>query len=85
MLKLDEDAMQDLETQYPGICEQVMRFENARLPVCTRCGSADIAEVNVGIVGRTMAIASATSKFTLIPNGPKSGNYWCRSCNKFFD
>ena len=53
MLKLDEDAMQDPETQYPGVREQVMRFENARLPVCSHCGSADTAEANIGIIGRT--------------------------------
>jgi hypothetical protein len=85
MIKLDPEALERLESQHPGVTEQILRFEKATLPICGRCGSDDTAEVNVGIVGRSIAIASGTSKFTLIPDGPKPGRFWCRACSEFFD
>jgi hypothetical protein len=85
VLKINKDALERLEGAYPGVTEQIMRFENATLPVCRHCGSEDTAEVNVGTTGRSMAIVRATSKFTFAPNGPKPGAYRCNECSKFFD
>jgi len=74
-----------MESQHTGMIEQIMRFENAELPNCAHCGSADTADVQVGIIGRTIYIASATTKFQLIPNGHLPGRYFCNHCRKFFD
>jgi hypothetical protein len=84
VLKVNDKTIDRMEEQHPGIKEQIFRFENAELPPCSHCGSEDTADVQVGIIGRTIYIASATSKFTLIPNGPKPGSYRCNSCKKYF-
>jgi hypothetical protein len=73
-----------LENRYPGITESILRFERAELPACPRCGSQDTANVQVGLIGRTIDIAAATTKFKLIPNGPKPGAYFCNACGEFF-
>jgi len=84
MLKLNQNHLDDMERQHKGILEQIMRFENAELPPCLHCGSEDTADVQVGIIGRTIYISAATSKFSLIPNGPRPGRYRCNSCKKYF-
>ena len=84
MLKIDKDTLNEMEQKYSGIRKQIVRFEEATLPACPHCGSQDTAEVNVGIVGRTINIAAATTKFKLIPNGPKPGDYFCNACDAFF-
>lgn len=84
MLKIDEETLDELESKYPGIREQILGFEEATLPACPRCGSGDTADVNVGIVGRTISIAAATTTFKLIANGPKPGDYFCNECREFF-
>lgn len=84
MLKVEEKALQVMEAQHPGIREQIHRFEQAVLPACPRCGSHDTADVQVGVVGRTICIAAATTKFKLIPNGPRPGSYFCNACSAFF-
>ena len=81
----DKGRLVKLEGDYPGITETILRFDNAVLPSCAHCGSKNTADVQVGVVGRTMAIASMTRKFFLIPNGPKPGPYYCRDCRQFFD
>lgn len=84
MLKLTAEEIDDLEKKYPGIRESIMHFEQAPLPLCPHCRSEDTADVQVGLIGRTINIAAATTKFRLIPNGPKPGNYFCNACKKFF-
>lgn len=56
----------------------------ADLPPCPDCGSEDTASVQIGVIQRTMNIAAATTKFKLIPNGPKPGPYFCNACDRFF-
>jgi len=85
MLNISLKKIKQLESSYPGIQEQVLGFENAVLPGCTNCGSNDTADVQIGVIGRTICIASATSKFKLIPNSPRPGRYFCNQCKKFFD
>ena len=85
MLKIANKELDRLEKQYRGIARQIRQFENAVLPQCPRCGSKDTADVQCGIIGRTINIAAATTKFKLIPNGPAPGKYFCNACNEFFD
>lgn len=84
MLRTKPEQLNSLEKAYPGIKDTILRFENANLPPCPHCGSEDTADVQVGIIGRTIAICSATTKFKLIPNGPRLGTYFCNACNRFF-
>jgi hypothetical protein len=84
MLKVSQKYIDDLEQQYPGIRESIMYFENAELPACPHCGSDDTASVQVGAVGRLLAILRATSKVTMVANGPKPGEYFCNKCRKHF-
>ena len=73
------------EEQYPGITEQFNHFEQAELPSCPHCGSANTASVQVGIIGRTIMLAGLSKKFKLVPNmKDKQGKYFCNECGKFF-
>lgn len=85
MLRFDLDSLASLESQYPGIIDSIRRFEEAVIPSCPFCNSGDTADVQVGIIGRTINIAAATTKFHLIPNPPKPGNFFCNSCKKYFN
>ena len=84
MLKINETDLRKLEQRFPGIIDQIMYFEEADLPICTHCQSMDTADVQIGIIGRTLHIAYATTKFKLIPNGPMPGRYFCNTCSNFF-
>ena len=84
-LRIDQKRIDELEKQYPEIAKDILGFEDAILPSCAHCDSEDTATVQVGVVGRTINIALATTKFRLIPNGPKKGKYFCHSCKEFFD
>lgn len=85
MMNCDDGALDHMEKNFPGIRKTIFEFENAMLPLCSHCGSADTADVQVGVIGRTIHIAGATTKFKLIPNGPRPGRYFCHACDKFFD
>ena len=42
--------------------------------------------LKTGSLGEAIRRRDATcSKFKLIPNGPKPGEWFCQSCGKFFD
>ena len=84
MLKMDEAALQKMEIQHRGIVRDILGYEEAQLPPCPHCGSGDTADVQCGMVGRTIYISAATTKFKLIPNPPKPGDYFCNACEKFF-
>lgn len=84
MLKASREVIDSMETQYPGISKTIQYFENLDIPPCPKCGSEDTAIVQVGIIGRTIYIASVTTKFALRPNGPVPGKYYCNSCSKYF-
>jgi len=85
MLKISQQQIEEMEQLYPGISEQISRFEGALLPNCIHCGSSDTADVNVGIIGRTIYLCAATTKFTLVANSPKPGEYKCNSCGRYFN
>jgi hypothetical protein len=84
MLKVDEKTLDYMEKQHPGIRQTIRFFDEAVLPGCSRCGSANTATVGCGVIGRTIYLAGATTKFKLIPNPPKPGEYFCNDCNEFF-
>lgn len=85
MLKIDKAAFDKMESQHPGLGETIMQFEGASLPACSFCRSGDTANVQCGVIGRTIYLATATTKFKLIANGPKPGHYFCNTCSEFFD
>jgi len=85
MEEKDKDRLDKLERDYPGIAKTIMAFDEADLPPCPHCQSQDTASVQIGIVGRTIAIVSMTRKFFLIPNGPRPGKYFCRNCRQYFE
>ena len=86
MLKVDQKTLDKMEQQHKGIVKSIMSFEEADLPACPHCRSGDTADVQVGMIGRTIYIAGATTKFKLVPNGSdKKGKYFCNECRKFFD
>jgi hypothetical protein len=85
MLKISEKEIMSMEASYPGIAETIMTFENAILPKCSKCGSDHTADVQVGVIGRTIYICAATNKFKLIANGPRPGRYFCNACEEFFN
>lgn len=84
MLKIPRENMVRKEKDYPGITRQLDEIENRPLPNCFRCGSEDTAVTNVGLVGRTILLASASTKFHLRPNG-KPGEFYCNTCKQYFD
>jgi hypothetical protein len=84
MLKVDDEWIARVEARYPGFTENVRRFEEAALPVCSHCGSEDTADVQCGVIGRTIHIAAATTKFKLLANGPKPGEFFCNACGQYF-
>jgi hypothetical protein len=81
----DKERLAKLERDYPGITRSIRHFEDAELPLCKHCESHDTANVQIGIIGRTIAIAGMTRKFFLISNGPAPGKYFCRKCRQYFD
>ena len=85
MEERDKSRLEKLERDYPGITSSIMHFDEAELPLCARCGSDETASVQIGIIGRTIAIAGMTKKFRLIANGPRPATYYCRKCKKYFN
>jgi len=85
MLKVSLERIEEMELQHPGTKETIFRFENADLPECPYCGTNNTADVQVGMVCITIFLSAATTKFHLIPNGPKKGTYYCNSCKAYFD
>jgi hypothetical protein len=84
MLNITSRELARIESQYPGIGETIRRCEEAVLPGCPHCGSADAAALGRGIIGRTIALAAATTKFRLIGDGPLPGEHRCNRCHGFF-
>lgn len=84
MLRIDKEALDRLEAKYPGIGASIRAREESALPACSRCGSRETASVGHGVIGRTINLAAATTKFKLIANGPALGKYFCNICGKYF-
>lgn len=86
MLKITAQELQRYESLYSGIRETIMHFEANELPICPRCDSDDSSLVEAGIIGRTIHIAAATTKFHLVPNYEFDlhGPYYCNACKMYF-
>jgi hypothetical protein len=84
MLKVTSARLVELESSYPGLTETVEYYEALELPSCRACGSSNTAQVSAGLVGRSMAVAAATTKIRLVPNRG-NGKYYCNDCDRWFD
>jgi hypothetical protein len=82
--KIDQATMDRMENSYPGISEQIRRFDAAKFPACPSCASTDTASVQVGVTGRTINLSAATTKFHLRANG-RPGDYFCTACKSYFN
>ena len=67
---------------YERILEQ---YNTMDVPRCIHCTSADTASVECGVIRLTMALSANCRKFKLIGNGPKPAEWYCNSCDKFFN
>jgi hypothetical protein len=85
MIKIDQNRLDRMERNYPGIGQDIGHFEAAVLPACTRCRSEETSTVSCGLVGRSIHVAAATTKIKLLANGPRPGKYFCHTCDAFFD
>jgi hypothetical protein len=83
MLKVSKDRLAALEARYPGIGDTIAGLENGDLPSCPSCHSSDTASVQVGIVGRSIELAAATTKVKLVANNPPE-RMFCNACNTYF-
>lgn len=84
MIKKTKDEIRQMEKNYPGITESIWGFEFAVLPPCPHCGSEDTAQIQCGIIGRTIHIASATSRIKLLFNYDGKGQFHCNTCAERF-
>jgi|JI6StandDraft_1071083.scaffolds.fasta_scaffold23039_3 hypothetical protein len=87
MLKLTAAALSDLEKHYPGIQAQIASMEDTPSGPCPDCGRVDAARIIIGSTGRTLALAAASSRCHLLPNGTDEtqGMAWfCHPCQKAF-
>ena len=85
MLNINKETQEQLEHKYPGIRKSIQAREEGILPKCALCGSENTASVGCGLIGKTITLAAATTKFKLIANGPAPGKCYCNTCNKFFN
>jgi len=84
VLKVSQADLNRFESEYPGIGTEIAIFEAAILPACPRCNSSNTAIVDVGIIARTMTVAAATSKYQLVPDEPRPGEFYCAACRRYF-
>jgi hypothetical protein len=85
MLKINNQALDNLKRQYPGIREMIQRFERVKTPICPYCQSSATAAVSIGAVEYSVQIAAATTKYKSIEKGPAPGKFYCHDCGKYFD
>lgn len=84
MIKVSQSTILQMEALYPGITEQINHFESEALSDCPHCTSRDTARVQVGVIGRTIHLSTATSKFHLIPNRNGELEFFCNHCRRYF-
>jgi len=85
MLKINQSSLNSMESRYEGILESIKHFEEMQIPPCPRCNSTNTASVQVGVIGRTINLAAATTKFHLVTNGGQAfGKYFCNTCRHYF-
>ena len=84
VLKVVREQLFSLEEQYHGFIEHVARFETLTLPTCPVCGSELTAKCSAGIIGRTLALTTVTSKFKLT-GYTRPAAFYCRDCGTLFE
>jgi len=84
MLNVGEDTLETMEHLYPGIRKTVKYYESLYLPRCPTCASEDTAKVSAGSIGRSIHVASATTKMHLRPSGHPA-DYFCNKCRQYFE
>ena len=84
MLKRSIEKLMKTEVDYPGFIQSVIHFETMDLPDCPFCGSPDTASVQAGVIGRTIALAGATTRFKLVANREGRPAYYCNRCEEYF-
>ena len=84
MLRVAEDSLERMEPLYPGIRKTVAYYESLYLPRCPICASEDTAKVSAGITGRSIQVASATTRMHLRPSGHPA-DYFCNKCRQYFE
>lgn len=84
MLKVSDEELERLDDQYPGLRETILKFEALEVPDCPNCQSGNTASVQIGIIGRTIALVAATSKVKLFPNRTFEEEWFCHECQKPF-
>jgi hypothetical protein len=84
MLKVNEEWIRESERKYPGFTMTLDYYESLDLPPCRRCGAGAAAKVSTGLVGRSIALAAATTKVKLLPNGHPV-DFYCWACDDVVD
>jgi hypothetical protein len=72
MLKVSQEVIDQMERRRPGMRAMIEHYEVAMYPPCPHCQSDHVATVQVGVIGRTINLSAATTKFKLLANGPKA-------------
>ncbi|MCC6245562.1 MAG: hypothetical protein IT353_22215 [Gemmatimonadaceae bacterium] len=85
MVKINDEWIRQAEIAYPGFRKTLNRYESMCLPGCPACQSTHTASVQMGIVGRSISLAAATTRIKLVTNPPVSGQFFCNDCETFFD
>ena len=84
MIKLDQETLVLMDSNYQGFLAHLPRLEGKDIPPCSSCGLNDTAVVQCGVVGRTINLAAATAKFHLLRNQNGERPYFCNSCREYF-
>lgn len=85
MLRMDKDALAEMDRRQPGIAHEVLTLEEMILPTCPSCGSQHTAAVQCGVGSSALFLAVATTKFKLVAEGPTPGAHYCNDCREYFD
>ncbi|MEQ8174387.1 MAG: hypothetical protein ABRQ26_04880 [Syntrophomonadaceae bacterium] len=83
MIRVSTEFLEQMESFYPGISDIIYYFDSLDLPICPKCGSENTASVEVGVIGQTLVLAIATTRFHLLPKS-KPGDYHCNDCKVYF-
>ena len=84
MVKVNEQWIRAVEQVCPGFRATLNYYESLALPPCPKCGSLNSAIVSAGLVGFSIHLAAATTKFKLLPNGHPA-DFHCADCGDFFN
>ena len=82
-LKVDKAWIRAAERMYAGFRQELDDAESSDIPPCPACGSTNTARVAAGVIGRTIHLAAATTKFKLVPNR-KRADFYCNACDRYF-